>query len=131
MALNNKTPKKGYIENYLVVDSIKLENLKYFCPLTHKAVVEQNKFYTLKDTAVNIRTFLERNGYSICVTNLINTEKYVPSVVYHGSHVGNARKHRTNPNDFEPVSLDKAKELALMYALKDFEDNYFLMNGKN
>lgn len=104
-----------------MVDSIKLEDLRYFCPLTHKAVVEQNKFYTLKSDSVNIRAFMERNGYSICVKNLVDTEKYVPSVVYHGSHVGNDRKFRTNPNDFEPVS--KAKQFALIHAMKDFEDN--------
>lgn len=130
MILNNKTPKKGYIENYLDIDLMKLEDLKYFCPLTHKAVVEQNKFYTLKPDSVNIRTFLERNGYSICCPNVIGTDKHVPSVVFFGHEVGIDRKYRTNPYDFEPVSMDKAKQFALIHALKDFEDNYYLVNRK-
>ncbi len=115
------------------MDTITLEDLKYYYPLTHRDVCQHGTKFFLNPKTVNIRTFLERNGYSICVTNILDTEKYVPSVVYRGSEVGNNRKSRTNPYDFEPVTIKKAMELALFHALKDYEENckyYICVNGK-
>ena len=101
------------------MDKIKIDDLKRDFPKTWEAInTDKNSSYIVLNQ-VNIRRFLERNGYSICCLPLLHSSKAIPQIVYRGSEVGKDGFFRVN--DFEPMTMSKAKKTGLMFALRDFE----------
>lgn len=108
--------------------TIKEERLQNEYELTWKEISEQKVKYFLPNKEVKVRGFLEDNGYSICVDSTDDGKKYKPRFVFHGGEVGEERKHYSD--DFGLYSLKKAEEIALMQALKDFEEQLYLNRFK-
>lgn len=105
------------------MDTIKVAELKANYPKTWEAIDEHGFKYYATPTSIKIRSFLEWNGYSICCIPLVHSENYIPQVVFHGNEVGSDRYFRVN--DFEPVKLELAKKISLMFALRDFEKSRY------
>lgn len=104
------------------MDTINVKELKLNFPKTWEALnTDRFRGHIRSKSVVNIRKFLERNGYSICCDILLDSEKWLPTIVFHGREVGSDRYFYMN--DFNPVSLTKAQKIGLMYALRDFEQN--------
>ena len=106
------------------MDTISVQELKLHFPKTWEALnTDRFRGHIRSKHVVSIRKFLERNGYSICCAPLLENEKWLPYVTFHGREVG-SEKYFCMDN-FDPVSLPKAQKTGLMYALQDFEQNKY------
>ena len=102
------------------MDTIFVEKLKLEYPLTWGEIAKLGSVYIDSNKRVKIRSFLERNGYSICVDANQHSELYKPRFVFHGREVDSTRYIYSD--NYNWCKLEKAMEIGLLAALHDFEE---------
>lgn len=107
------------------MDTIKVEDLKSRYPKTWEEIVKHGFKYYAGSKHIKISSFLHSRGYHFSLIESTATNKWIPYINYDGPLYGvDDRKFQFR--DFEPLSLAKAKEKGVIYALSDYEDHFYL-----
>lgn len=102
------------------MDTISAEELKLNYPRAFEQINKHGFTYYSKPKHIKIRAFLERQGYSLSCIPDARHEKWVPQINYDG-RIYDVDDRKFQTSDFDQMTLKKALEKSVLYALWDYD----------